>query len=81
LETLAVIAYRQPIVRADIEAIRGVAAGDVLRNLLERHLIKITGRAEEIGRPMLYGTTRFFLEAFGLATLSDLPSAKELKEP
>ncbi|MFG0329179.1 MAG: SMC-Scp complex subunit ScpB [Phycisphaerales bacterium] len=79
LETLAIVAYRQPITRADIEAIRGVACGEVLRSLLERHLIKITGRAEEVGRPMLYGTTREFLEAFGLASLKDLPDAKELQ--
>jgi segregation and condensation protein B len=73
LETLAIIAYRQPILRAEIEAIRGVACGEVLRGLLERRLVKITGRAEELGRPMLYGTTREFLHVFGLATLDDLP--------
>lgn len=81
LETLAIVAYRQPITRADVEAIRGVACGEVLRSLLERRLVKIVGRAEEIGRPMLYGTTREFLESFGLASLKDLPSAKELKTP
>lgn len=81
LETLAIVGYRQPITRADIEAIRGVACGDILRGLLERRLIKIVGRAEELGRPMLYGTGREFLEAFGLASLKDLPSAKELRQP
>jgi len=81
LEALAIVAYRQPITRSDIEAIRGVACGDILRGLLERRLIKIVGRAEELGRPMLYGTGREFLEAFGLASLKDLPSAKELRQP
>lgn len=73
VETLAVIAYRQPITRAEIEAIRGVACGEVLRTLLERRLAAITGRAEEVGRPMLYGTSRAFLETFGLASVKDLP--------
>ena len=78
LETLAIVAYRQPVTRAEIEAIRGVACGDVLRALLERKLVTITGRAEELGRPMLYGTTRQFLDAFGLASIKDLPSVAEL---
>jgi len=73
LETLAIVAYRQPITRAQIEAIRGVATGEVLRTLLEARLIAITARAEELGRPMLYGTTRQFLETFGLASVKDLP--------
>lgn len=73
LETLAIIAYRQPVLRAEIEAIRGVSCGEVLRSLLERRMIKITGRAEELGRPMLYGTTREFLKVFGLASKDDLP--------
>lgn len=73
LETLAIIAYRQPIMRAEIEAIRGVACGEVLRGLLERRLVRIAGRAEELGRPMLYGTTSEFLKVFGLAGLDDLP--------
>ena len=76
LETLAIIAYKQPILRADIESIRGVACGEVLRSLLERHLIKIVGRAEELGRPMLYGTTKIFLEVFGLSGLGDLPKTE-----
>lgn len=79
LETLAIVAYKQPIVRADIEAIRGSASGEVLRILMDKHLVKVVGRAEEIGRPMLYGTTKQFLEVFGLGTLKDLPQADELK--
>jgi len=73
LETLAIIAYRQPILRAELEAIRGVACGEVLRSLLDRRLVRITGRAELVGRPMLYGTSREFLQTFGLAGLDDLP--------
>ncbi|MEM1071874.1 MAG: SMC-Scp complex subunit ScpB [Planctomycetota bacterium] len=76
LETLAIVAYRQPVTRAEIEAIRGVAAGEVLRALMERKLITITGRAEELGRPMLYGTTSGFLAQFGLAKLGDLPAVE-----
>jgi segregation and condensation protein B len=81
LETLAVVAYRQPILRADIEAIRGVACGEVLRSLMERRMVRIVGRSEEIGRPMLYGTTSEFLRTFGIASISDLPQAKDLKAP
>lgn len=81
LETLAIIAYKQPMMRADIETIRGVSCGEVLRALMDRHLIKIVGRAEELGRPMLYGTTRTFLQVFGLANLKDLPKAGELNKP
>ena len=73
LETLAIIAYKQPILWADIEAIRGVACGETIRSLMEKHLVKIAGRAEEPGRPILYGTTKRFLEIFGLNTLKDLP--------
>jgi len=79
LETLAIVAYKQPIVRAQIEAIRGAASGEVLRLLMDKHMVKVVGRAEEIGRPMLYGTTKQFLEVFGLGTLKDLPQADELK--
>lgn len=79
METLAIIAYKQPVLRADIEAIRGVASGEVIRSLMERHLVKIVGRAEEIGRPMLYGTTKTFLEVFGLASLKDLPKPEDLR--
>ena len=81
LETLAVVAYRQPVLRADIESIRGVACGEVLRGLMEKSLVRITGRAEEIGRPLLYGTTQHFLEVFGLAGLNDLPNAEQLRMP
>jgi segregation and condensation protein B len=79
LETLAIVAYRQPVLRADVEAIRGVSCGEVLRGLLEKQLVKIVGRAEVLGRPMLYGTTRRFLEVFGLSGLDDLPRAEELR--
>ena len=78
LETLAIIAYRQPVLRADLEAIRGVACGEVLRGLLERRLVRIVGRAEELGRPMLYGTTKEFLQVFGLGNLKDLPRSEDL---
>ncbi len=81
LETLAIIAYKQPIIRADIEAIRGVAAGEMIRSLMYKGLVKITGRADVLGRPMLYGTTKKFLEVFGLNTLKDLPKIEELKKP
>lgn len=80
LETLAITAYRQPILRAEIEAIRGVGAGEVLRGLMERRLIKIVGRAEELGRPMLYGTTTQFLKLFGIASTDDLPEVQGLPE-
>jgi len=73
LETLAIVAYKQPILRADIEAIRGVAVGDMLVRLRDTNLVRIVGRAEEIGRPLLYGTTTRFLEVFGLSSLKDLP--------
>ena len=73
LETLAIIAYKQPVLRVGVEAIRGVAVGDMLVRLREMDLIKIAGRAEEIGRPLLYGTTKKFLDVFGLASLDDLP--------
>ena len=79
LETLAIVAYRQPLLRADLESIRGVACGEVLRSLMERRLVKIVGRADEVGRPMLYGTTTEFLKQFGIGKLDDLPNAKDLK--
>lgn len=79
LETLAIVAYRQPVGRADIEEIRGVGAGGVLRTLLERNLIDVTGRGEGLGRPLLYGTTRFFLEHFGFRSLEELPRSEELE--
>jgi len=73
LETLAVVAYRQPVLRAEVEAIRGVQCGEVLRQLIERDLVRIVGRSEELGRPLLYGTTRQFLQVFGLRHVEDLP--------
>jgi segregation and condensation protein B len=79
LETLAIVAYRQPITRADVEAVRGVAVDGVLQNLMERGLVKIAGRAEVPGRPLLYETTQFFLEHFGLRDLDELPNAEELR--
>lgn len=79
LETLAIIAYRQPITRADVEAVRGVAVDGVLQSLMERGLVKIGGRAEVPGRPLLYETTQFFLEHFGLRDLDELPNAEELR--
>ena len=79
LETLAIVAYRQPITRADIEAVRGVAVDGVLQSLMERGLVKIAGRAEVPGRPLLYETTQFFLEHFGLRDLDELPNAEELR--
>jgi segregation and condensation protein B len=81
LETLAIIAYKQPVIRADIEAVRGVAASEMIRNLMYKGLVKIVGRAEVLGRPMLYGTTKKFLETFGLNSLKDLPKIEELKRP
>jgi segregation and condensation protein B len=81
LETLAIISYKQPVIRADIEAIRGVQCGEVIRSLMYKGLVKITGRAEVLGRPMQYGTTRKFLEVFGLNSLKDLPKVEELKNP
>jgi segregation and condensation protein B len=81
METLALVAYKQPVLRADIEAVRGVASGEMLNRLRELNLIKIVGRAEELGRPMLYGTTKRFLEVFGLSGLDDLPEVEELQPP
>lgn len=81
LETLAIIAYQQPIIRAKIEEIRGVDSGWVLRTLLEKGLIKIMGRKDIPGRPLVYGTTQAFLELFNLKSLSDLPTLKEIQPP
>jgi segregation and condensation protein B len=77
LETLAIIAYKQPVLRAEIESIRGVAVGDMLLRLREMNLVRIVGRAEELGRPLLYGTTNRFLQTFGLASLKDLPKIED----
>lgn len=79
LETLAVIAYRQPVTRADMEAIRGVNVDGVLETLVEKGLVKVTGRRESLGRPMLYGTTPLFLSYFGLNSIIDLPKLKEVE--
>ena len=79
METLAIVAYRQPIVRAEIEKIRGVDCGGVLRTLLERKLIKIIGKKDVPGKPLVYGTTQKFLETFGLKELSSLPTLKDLE--
>lgn len=79
LETLAIIAYRQPLTRAEIEQVRGVAVDGVMQTLLERGLVEQLGRAEVVGRPMTYGTTALFLEYFGLRRLEDLPAADELR--
>lgn len=81
LETLAIIAYKQPIIRADIEAIRGVQSGQMIRTLIDKSIVKIAGRAEVLGRPLLYGTTKSFLEHFGLKSIKDLPKIKELEMP
>ena len=80
LETLAIIAYRQPITRADIEAIRGVAVDGLMQKLLDAGLVKIAGRADIPGRPLLYETTQHFMEHFGLKTLEELPNATELRQ-
>ncbi len=80
LESLAIIAYKQPIVRSEIEDIRGVETSGVVRTLLERKLVRIVGRKEVPGRPIMYGTTKYFLEHFGLNDLSQLPPLREFKE-
>ena len=80
-ETLAIIAYRQPIMRAQIEAIRGVHCGELLRLLMEKGLVRITGRHDSLGRPVLYGTTKKFLQVFGLKSLKELPQASALQSP
>lgn len=79
LETLAIIAYRQPIIRAEIEAIRGVNTDEVLRQLMQRELVRIAGRHEELGRPYLYETTRQFLQQFGLQSLDNLPRVQKIR--
>ena len=78
LETLAVAAYRQPVTRADVESIRGVQCGEILRVLMERDFLRIVGRSEELGRPFLYGTTRKFLQVFGLRRLEQLPPVDQI---
>ncbi len=80
LETLSIIAYRQPVTKPEVEAIRGVDVGAALKGLLERDLIKIIGKREEVGRPIIYGTTPYFLEFFGLKSLAELPTLREYHE-
>ena len=80
METLAIVAYKQPVVRAEIEQLRGVDTAAVLKTLLERRLVRIVGRKDAPGRPIMYGTTRQFLQAFGLKDLSDLPALRDIKE-
>jgi segregation and condensation protein B len=80
LETLAIVAYRQPVTRAEVEHVRGVDVGAVVRSLLERRLVRIAGNREVPGRPLLYATTRRFLEVFGLARLEDLPTLRDIEE-
>jgi len=79
LEVLAIVAYKQPVKRADVEAIRGVQSGEILRALMERRLVRIAGREDVPGAPVQYGTTKEFLEAFGLRALEDLPRPEEVK--
>lgn len=79
METLAVVAYRQPVVRAEVEAIRGVQCGELLRQLIAKDLLRIVGRSQELGRPLQYGTTREFLRRFGLRDLDDLPDAASFR--
>ncbi len=79
LETLSIIAYRQPVIRSDIEYIRGVDSGGVIRYLLEKKLVRVSGRKEIAGRPMIYSTSRYFLELFNLKSLKDLPPPDEIK--
>ncbi len=81
METLSIVAYRQPVLRAEIEAIRGVSCGELLRQLLENDLLRITGRSEELGRPLLYGTTKRFLQLFGLRKIEDLSQMGAEQEP
>jgi segregation and condensation protein B len=81
LETLAVIAYKQPIMRAEVEKIRGVMCAEIIRMLMEKGLVRVAGRHDSLGRPQLYGTTKKFLQAFGLNTLKDLPEVEALKQP
>jgi segregation and condensation protein B len=80
-ETLTIIAYRQPVTRADVEAIRGVGSGEVLRQLMEKKLVRVAGRDDSLGRPTLYATTRTFLQLFGLRSLKELPPAEGVAPP
>lgn len=79
METLAVVAYKQPIMRAELEAIRGVSCSDLIRVLMEKGLVRVVGRHDSLGRPQLYGTTKKFLQAFGMNSLKDLPEVEALR--
>jgi segregation and condensation protein B len=79
LETLAIVAYRQPVLKAEIDGLRGVDCGEIVRQLMDRDLVRMIGRARDLGRPYLYGTTKRFLRVFGLRSLDDLPRAAELR--
>jgi segregation and condensation protein B len=79
METLAVVAYKQPVTRAEVEKVRGVACGELIRQLMEKGLVRTAGRHDSLGRPQLYGTTKKFLQAFGLNTLKDLPDVEALR--
>lgn len=81
METLTIIAYRQPLTRADLEEVRGVQSTELLKQLMERGLVKVVGEHDSLGRPYLYGTTRLFLESFGIRSLDDMPMADELRKP
>jgi len=81
METLTIVAYRQPITRADLEVIRGVQCAEMLKMLMERSLVRISGEDDSLGRPYLYGTTRKFLEIYGLRSLDELPMAEQLRKP
>lgn len=80
METLAIVAYQQPVTKPEVDHVRGVDAGYALRKLLERSLLEVVGRSDSVGRPLLYGTTDYFLEQFGLDTLDDLPKPREINE-
>jgi len=81
METLTIIAYRQPLTRADLEEVRGVQSTELLKQLMDRGLVKVVGEHESLGRPYLYGTTRLFLETFGIRSLDDLPMSDQLRKP
>ena len=81
METLTIIAYRQPLTRADLEEVRGVQSTEIVKQLMERGLVKVVGEHDSLGRPYLYGTTRLFLESFGVSSLNDLPMADALRKP
>ncbi|WP_437187717.1 SMC-Scp complex subunit ScpB [Planctomicrobium sp. SH668] len=81
IETLAIISYKQPCTRADVEAVRGVQSAEIIKQLMEKNLVRVTGEDTSLGRPYLYGTTRLFLETFGFTSLDELPMAEQLRRP